>query len=101
VIPLARNRQANNKTKKAIGFTVGFYCRDKSFLPLTRNNRLSPVPPFRLVAASLEYSGVVIAAHQFFHEVHLDLLNLQKFLPLVLEQDVEFLMQMTDLKFGL
>jgi hypothetical protein len=42
----------------------------------------------------------VIAAHQLFHEIHLDLLNLQELLPLVFEQHVEFLMEMTDLQLG-
>ena len=33
---------------------------------------------------------------QFFHEIHLDLLDLQEFLPLVFEQDVELFMEVAD-----
>jgi hypothetical protein len=43
---------------------------------------------------------LLIPPHQLFHEVHLDLLDLEKFLPLVFEQDVEFLMQVADFQFG-
>jgi len=38
--------------------------------------------------------------HQFLHEVHLDLLDLQEFLPLVFEQDVEFFMEVADFQLG-
>ena len=37
---------------------------------------------------------------QFFHKVHLDLLDLQEFLPLVFEQDVEFFMEVADFQLG-
>jgi hypothetical protein len=43
---------------------------------------------WRLTAALLHRSCVIVAARQFFHKVHLDLLDLQKLLPLVLDQDV-------------
>ncbi len=45
--------------------------------------------------------GIRISAHQLFHEIHLDLLDLQELLPLVLEQDVKLFVQMADLKLGL
>jgi len=43
---------------------------------------------------------LLIPPHQLFHKIHLDLLNLEKFLPLVFEQDVEFFMQVADFQLG-
>ena len=54
----------------------------------------------RLPAGLVDVPGIGAPAHQLFHEVHLDLLDLQEFLPLVFEQDVEFLMKVADFQLG-
>lgn len=69
---------------------------DSARVPGRHDARIEAERCARLVLDLLE----LIPAHQLFHEVHLDLLDLQEFLPLMFEQDVELFVEVADFQLG-
>ena len=65
-----------------------------SIFPAEQQLRLCPCYDSFVSACSSSFG------HKFFHEFHLNLLNLQEPLPLVDNQVVNLLVQMADLEFG-